>query len=185
MLAREDRCIFRLVPYRENGLIGACPNEAKHHRTERPPGCKIHYRRIRHCAKESPANHTRRLVPQRALSWTSPGKVTDEDGEEVTSCVVAPENDQGEAFRRALPPKSGNQRIIWDALGDVLKKSAHYGKAGAAPSRPCVTLEDAIEQTRSRLVCDSKRQTERTQSAISGLVSRGLLEFKEGWLWIA
>lgn len=110
---------------------------------------------------------------------------TDEEGEEITSCVVAPENDQGEAFRRVLPPKSGNQRIIWDALGDVLKKSAHYGKAGAAPTRPCVTLEDAIEQTRSRLVCDSKRQTERTQSAISGLVARGLLEFKEGWLWIA
>jgi hypothetical protein len=110
---------------------------------------------------------------------------TDDDGEEITSCVIVPENDQGEGFRRVLPPKSGNQRIIWDALQDVLKKSPSYGKAGAAPTRPCVTLEDAIEQTRSRLVCDSKRQTERTQSAISGLVARGLLNFKEGWLWIA
>ncbi len=110
---------------------------------------------------------------------------TDDDGEEITSCVCAPENDQSEAFRRVLPPKSGNQRIIWDALQDVLKKSPHYGKGGAAPTRPCVALEDAIEQTKSRLVCDLKRQTERTQAAISGLVARGLLDFKEGWLWIA
>lgn len=87
-------------------------------------------------------------------------------------------------MRRALPPKSGNQRIVWDALQDVLKASAHYGQAGAPPTRPCVKLEDAIERTRGRLVCDSKRQTERTQAAITGLASRGLLEHREGWLWI-
>jgi hypothetical protein len=110
---------------------------------------------------------------------------TDEEGDEITSCAISQESDHAEGFRRALPPKSGNQRIVWDALQDVLKKSAHYGKAGAAPTRPCVTLEDAIEQTRRRLVCDSKRQTERSQSAISGLVARGLLEFQEGWLWVA
>ncbi|MFZ4539681.1 AAA family ATPase [Propionivibrio sp.] len=109
----------------------------------------------------------------------------DEDGEAITSCVIAPEEDASEAFRRVLPPKSGNQKIIWDALGPLLKSSSNYGKGGAAPGRPCVTLEDAVDKTRSRLVCDPKRQTERTQSAISGLVARGLLEFKEGWLWVA
>ena len=109
----------------------------------------------------------------------------DEDGEPITSCVVVPDENAGDAVRRGLPPKSGNQRIIWDALGDVLKASTHYGKAGAPPIRPCVRLEDAIEQTRGRLVCDSKRQTERTQAALSGLVAKGLLEHREGWLWIA
>ncbi len=110
---------------------------------------------------------------------------TDEDGEAVTSCCIAPEENMGEGFRRVLPPKSGNQKIIWDALGPLLKSSSNYGMGGAAPGRPCVTLEDAVDKTRSRLVCDPKRQTERTQSAISGLVARGLLEFKEGWLWVA
>ncbi|MBL8367873.1 MAG: AAA family ATPase, partial [Candidatus Accumulibacter sp.] len=109
----------------------------------------------------------------------------DEDGEPVTSCVVVPDENAGDAMRRALPPKSGNQSIIWGALGDVLKASPHYGQAGAPPTRPCVRLEDAIEKTRGRLVCDSKRQTERTQAALSGLVAKGLLEHREGWLWIA
>ena len=110
---------------------------------------------------------------------------TDEDGEPITSCFVVPEENTGDAVRRVLPPKSGNQRIIWDALGDVLKASPHYGQAGAAPTRPCVRLDEAIEKTRTRLVCDSKRQTERTQAAITGLINRGLLEHREGWLWIA
>lgn len=110
---------------------------------------------------------------------------TDEDGEPVTSCYVVPEESTGDSVRRALPPKSGNQRIIWDALGDLLKSSKDYGQGGAAPTRPCVRLDAAIEKTRNRLVCDAKRQTERTQSAITGLINRGLLEHKEGWLWIA
>ena len=110
---------------------------------------------------------------------------TDDDGEPITSCVIAPEENVGDSVRRALPPKSGNQRIIWDALDSVLKSSLHYGQAGAPPTRPCVRLEDAIERTRTRLVCDPKRQTERTQSAITGQINRGLIEHREGWLWIA
>lgn len=110
---------------------------------------------------------------------------TDDEGEQITSCVVVPEESIGDSVRRALPPKSGNQRIIWDALGDVLKASPHYGQAGAAPTRPCVELNDAIEKTRNRLVCEPKRQTEGTQSAITGLINRGLIEHREGWLWIA
>ncbi len=108
----------------------------------------------------------------------------DEDGEPVTSCVVVPEKSIDDAMRRALPPKSGNQRIVWDALPDVLKASTSYGQAGAPPTRPCVRLDDAVDKTRGRLVCDPKRQTERTQTAIAGLVARGLLEHREGWIWL-
>lgn len=108
---------------------------------------------------------------------------TDEDGEPVTSCIVRPEENAGTAVRRALPPKSGNQKIVWDALGEVLRKSTSFGEAGSPPGRPCIRLEDAIEQTRGRLVCEQKRQTERTRDAIKGLIARGLLEHREGWLW--
>ena len=110
---------------------------------------------------------------------------TDEDGEPVTSCVVVPEENAGDAVRRVLPPKSGNQRVIWDALDSVLKASSSYGQGGAAPTRPCVRLEYAIERTRTRLVCDPKRQTERTQAAITGLINRGLIVHQDGWLWVA
>ena len=110
---------------------------------------------------------------------------TDEDGEPIRSCVVIPEEGAANIVRRVLPPKSGNQRIVWDALGEMLKASPHYGQAGAAPTRPCVTLEDAIEKTRSRLVCEPKRQTERARSAITGLISNGQIIHREGWLWLA
>ncbi|MER2625056.1 MAG: AAA family ATPase [Accumulibacter sp.] len=109
----------------------------------------------------------------------------EDDGEPVTSCIVIPEKSIDDAMRRALPPKSGNQRIVWDALQDVLKASLIYGQAGAPATRPCVKLDDAVDKTRTRLVCEPRRQTERTQAAITGLVNRGLLEHREGWLWVA
>jgi len=109
----------------------------------------------------------------------------DEDGEAITSCVVVPEELAADAVRRTLPPKSGNQRIIWDAIGELLRDAKHFGMAGAPESRPCIQLEAAVDQLRTRLACEPKRQTERTRAAISGLVERSLLVLREGWLWAA
>jgi len=112
---------------------------------------------------------------------------TDEDGEPVTSCVVHPLEEVADSIRRALPPKSGNQRTVWDALGEIFRKAGNVKPEGAPDTlpqgRPCITLEAAIDKTRSRLVCDPKRQTERTQAAIRGLVERGLLQHEAGFLW--
>jgi hypothetical protein len=112
---------------------------------------------------------------------------TDEDGEPITSCTVHPMEKITEALRRPLPLKSGNQRIVWDALGDTFRK-AGAARPEAAPDtlpqgRPCITLEAAIEKTRALLVCDPKRQTERAQAAIRGLVDRGILCYEGGFLW--
>lgn len=109
---------------------------------------------------------------------------TDDEGEEITSCVATPNDSLDSEMRRTLPPKSGNQQLIWKALQEVFKKSPNTCKAGAPISRPCITLEDAIEKTRQSLLVEPKRQTERTRTAIQGLVGRGLLAHKEGWLWI-
>ncbi|NOU41526.1 MAG: AAA family ATPase [Methylotenera sp.] len=109
---------------------------------------------------------------------------TDDEGEEITSCVAIPNDSLDGEMRRVLPPKSGNQKLIWEAMQDVFKKSPTTGKAGAPIGRPCITLDDAIDKTRQSLLVETKRQTERTRSAIQGLVSRGLLAHKEGWLWI-
>lgn len=111
----------------------------------------------------------------------------DEDGEPVTSCVVHPIDEVAGNIRRILPPKSGNQKAVWDALGEVFRKAGD-GKPKGAPDalpsgRPCVTLEHAIEQTRTKLVCEPKRQTERCQAALRGLVERGLLCHEAGFLW--
>lgn len=113
----------------------------------------------------------------------------DDEGEPVTSCTIEPEESTGEMMRRALPPKSGNQRTVYDGLNELLR-AAGIGRPKDAPAelptgRPCIRLEVAIQQTRSRLVCDPKRQTERAQAAIRGLVERGVIVHREGWLWIA
>lgn len=113
----------------------------------------------------------------------------DEDGEPVTSCVVQPEESAADAVRRVLPPKSGNQKTILEALKEVLKTNGERRPEGVPAElpigRPVVRLEDAVAQTRTRLVCEPKRQTERAQAAIRGLVERGLLVHREGWIWLA
>ena len=108
---------------------------------------------------------------------------TDDDDVPITSCTVHPLDDVGDSVKKTLPPKSGNQRVVWDALGELFRKAGNAKPEGAPESlpkgRPCITLEAAIDKTRTRLVCDPKRQTERTQAAITGLVNRGLLGYSE------
>lgn len=105
-----------------------------------------------------------------------------EDGEPRTSCVVVPDEAKGGA-RRPATPRGGHQKIVYDALGELLRQSKHFGMAGAPPTRPCVELEAAVAATCGRLACDPKRQKERARSAITGLVSASLIELRDGWLW--
>jgi hypothetical protein len=107
---------------------------------------------------------------------------TDEDGDPITSCVVVPEESAIQATR-SKAPKGGNQRIVYDALGELLRASIHFGKAGSQPTRPCVELEAAIEAIAPRLPCDPKRLVERTRQAFTGLIASGSVVHREGWLW--
>lgn len=106
-----------------------------------------------------------------------------EDGQAITSCVVEPVAEDGAGMRRPKSPRGGHQKIVYDALGELLRQSKHFGMAGAPPTRPCVELEAAVTATCGRLACDPKRQKERARSAITGLVSSGLIELRDGWLW--
>jgi energy-coupling factor transporter ATP-binding protein EcfA2 len=114
---------------------------------------------------------------------------TDDDGEPITSCVVVEEEEAGEAVRRAKVPTGGNQRIVWDELGELLRAAGSAtpkeAPEGIPPGRPAIRLEDAVEKLRDRLACDPKRKTERTREAFTGLVNRGLIILREGWLWCA
>ncbi len=106
-----------------------------------------------------------------------------DDGELITSCAVVPEEAAAIATKRKIP-KGGNQRIVWDALGDLLRKSQDFGKAGAPGGRPCVELEAAITAIAPSLTCEDKRKPERTRQAITGLVASKTIEHREGWLWV-
>lgn len=109
----------------------------------------------------------------------------DEDDEPITSCVVAvPEWEDTLAPLRVRPPKGGNQRIVYDALGPLLRASESFGRAGAPPMRPCIPLDDAIAGTKDRLAVEPKRRGERARQAITGLIASGVVGSNEGWLWL-
>lgn len=115
-------------------------------------------------------------------------EIGSDDGEAITSCVVVPD-DEVPTIRRVLPPKSGNQRVIWDALGELLRQAGDMRPKDAPDSlpvgRPTVTLEAAIDRIRERLACDPKRKTERTQQALTGLQAKRLIVIDGGYVWMA
>ncbi len=106
----------------------------------------------------------------------------DENGDEITSCVVQAD-ERAEEVRRVKLPQGGNQRVVLEALRPMFK-TGHTGKPGAPPLRPCIELEAAILAAGARLSCTSDKRTSRTREAITGLLSRGVLGLNEGWLWL-
>lgn len=108
----------------------------------------------------------------------------DEDGDPVTSCVIARDEPAGETVRRAALPGGGNQRLAYDAIAAALKSAKNFGMASAPPGRPCLDLEVATDIAAKSLLTDPKRRRERAQAALTGLVSRGNLVHAEGWIWL-
>ena len=112
---------------------------------------------------------------------------SDEHGDAITSCAVVPE-EQKTAFRRVLPPKSGNQAVVWNALGEILRRAGEARPKDAPDRLPfgkaAVTLERAIAGLRERLAVDPKRRTERAQQALTGLQAKGLIAIDGGYVWI-
>lgn len=107
----------------------------------------------------------------------------DADGDLITSCVVVPDDDAKTATR-SKQPKGGNQRIVYDALGELLRESKTFSKAGAPAGRPCVELETAVAAIAPRLVVEKKRRVERARLALTGLIADGIVICREDWLWL-
>lgn len=115
----------------------------------------------------------------------------DEEGEPFSSCCIREPHtgeDGGIGAHASVAgklPRGGNQKIVYDALGPLLKASRTYGCAGAPPLRTCIKLEEAIEGTKERLTVEPKRRSERARQAITALAASGVLVVNEGWLWLA
>lgn len=79
----------------------------------------------------------------------------DEDGELITSCVIAPEPETENMGRQAKIPVGGNQRIVWNCLQDLFKDGLLDRPEGAPAEipfgQPCVSVEDAVAKARDRL----------------------------------
>ena len=108
---------------------------------------------------------------------------TDDEGDEITSCVIVPD-DSAEAIKQAKRPTlRSNQKIANEAIGEALRKSPHTGKEGAPTGRPCIQYSDAVVIVAERIPADTKHKTLRAKVAITGLVERGYLAMKGDWLW--
>lgn len=109
---------------------------------------------------------------------------SDDDGEPVTSCTVEPDTAQQEV-RAVKLPQGGNQRIVLDALRPMFQREGRTGIDGAPPLRLCLELEAAVTAAAVALPVESGRKTYRAREAITGLVSRGVLVCRDGWVWQA
>lgn len=111
-----------------------------------------------------------------------------DDGEPITSCVVVADEKPTE-LRRPKIPQTGNQRIAWDALGELLRKAGD-GRPKDAPDslpvgRPSVTVESAVATTENRLVdIEPKRRKERAKKALTDLHAKHLIRIDGGLVWI-
>lgn len=112
----------------------------------------------------------------------------EETGEAITSCVVVRDT-AVEDVRAVKLPQGGNQRVILDALRDLLQKAGPFNTPGAPascpPGRPAVELEVVLPRLAERLTVAPDRKTERARDGITGLVSRGVVGCDKGWIWLA
>lgn len=110
----------------------------------------------------------------------------DEYGDGITSCVVVPDTTGGE-IRRAKVPRGGNQRVVYDALREVLKATIPNDPDAPAcvpAAHPAVELGAVLPRIADRLTCEKRRRTTSARAALTGLVNRGVILFEEDWLWI-
>ena len=105
----------------------------------------------------------------------------DDDGEPVTSCVLVPDDSLPSA--RLKLPHGGTQKIVYDALGPLLRASQHFGKGKAPSGRPCFEIEAAILACADRLTCRPDQKQFQARRAINAMVANGIFQTGEGWLW--
>ncbi|MBB5456136.1 hypothetical protein HDG36_007721 [Paraburkholderia sp. Kb1A] len=105
----------------------------------------------------------------------------DEDGEAVTSCVVAPDHSPANAGRRA--PKGAIQKIVHEAMQLLLLVSEHDGEGCAPAGRPCVRKDDAVTALASDMTCELKRRKPEARRALDALIGAGHYAEFDGWVW--
>lgn len=104
----------------------------------------------------------------------------DEFGEQESSCTV---NSVDSPPARRNEPKGGNQKLVLSKLKQVFKEKGH-----AHPERPAyahvLELEQAVEIAATSLTCEQRRRSDRARAAITGLVTRGLLNYDGKFVWL-
>ncbi|MFO1415020.1 MAG: hypothetical protein U1F10_14165 [Burkholderiales bacterium] len=106
-----------------------------------------------------------------------------DDGEAVTSCVIVP--DYSAPVRRPKMPAGAAQRLVFDALGQLLKASPHYGMAGTSATKCCVELEAVMPDLAAALVATpTDKRSYIARRTIQSMAAAGVIQSRDGWVWL-
>ena len=114
-----------------------------------------------------------------------PFEFTEADGNVVNSCVVDALPELGSFRLASIQPKGSNEKIVYEAVLTLLMTSSENSAPHGSNGLECVDVNVAIDQTKSLLPVEPKRQSERTKAAIEQLVRSGYLASEGKWLWEA
>jgi len=103
----------------------------------------------------------------------------DADGDPITSCVI--QRDRSVNFNAPMP-QGQNQIIIWETLKPMFDAGV-LGISGVPPEARCIRMDEAIKAGAEKLTCPSDKKNTNSKNALKGLITRGLLEANEGWVW--
>lgn len=116
------------------------------------------------------------------LSPVEVGK--DEDGEPVTSCTVNADLSPVEMVKQARKsPGGANQKIALPVLRKLIRDEGIERGCGPFMSK-AVPLERALKAVAAAMPCNEKRQKERADAAVTGLMASKHLHHREGMVWM-
>lgn len=103
----------------------------------------------------------------------------DEDGDELSSCVIIPQIDDSQIPRKQREPQGANQKTALRVIKDYLKD-------GPEPTiKPHgIEYSDAIIKVGSALDVDQERRNERAKNSIASLISKGFLTLEGETLFV-
>jgi hypothetical protein len=114
---------------------------------------------------------------------------TDSDGDEITSCSVAPDSS---AIFNKPEPSGSNQKAVLKAIRTALKGPLASTGMGSAPAGiPCLKMDDAVAAGATTLTTASNNKRNNiARATVTALVSGGFLSSAldaagEAWCWLA
>lgn len=112
---------------------------------------------------------------------------TDADGDDITSCVIVPDNSAAIAMN-AKSPQGKHQTAVLAKILELLK-SAQPIVSVSPPATyrtgsPALAYGASIPSLGAALACASDKRTSNAKAAVEGLAKKGLIALVGDWLWI-
>lgn len=105
----------------------------------------------------------------------------DEHGDEITSCVAL--FDGSKNILQKKPQLGRNQKIALAEIDKLLMHSQHEGKDNVPSESKCIPYEEALSAVAACIPTGAKHRKSRATEAISGLVTKQILNYKDDWVW--